>query len=207
MTPLVRAALLGCALLITGPLGAGAAEGPKAPESGPTLQPAPPLSATPVTPVVAGPGDPKPATPKPAGSPGGEARPGLNETQQYCQNIAAAAADARFAWQRKQLTDLQAQIKQRVADLEAKEAEFKAAAARREEMLKKASEAIVGIYGHMKPDAAAAQLAELDESMAASILAQLTQQKASSILNEIPAEKAAKLVTAMTAGMAPEKKS
>ncbi len=159
--------------------------------------PVPPLAAAPVTPVLAGPAAGAPDAPKlPAPQ---------NETQQYCSNIAAAAADARFAWQRKQLTDLQAQLKQRVADLEAKEAEFKVVMAQREEMTKKATDTVVGLYAHMKPEAAAAQLAALDDPLAAAILAQLSQRQASSILNEIPADKAAKLVAVI--GTVAEKKS
>lgn len=148
--------------------------------------------AAPVIPVVAG-------TAKPAAT--------LNETQQYCQNIAAAAADARFAWQRKQLTDLDAKLKQRIADLEDREAAFKEVLAHRDEVMKRAGDTVVGIYAHMKPDAAAQQLAALDDETASAILAQLSQKQASTILNEIPAERAAKLVGAITASVSMGKRS
>lgn len=184
-------------MVLVGIAGRGQADEVKAP----SLSPAAPLPAAPVVPVVAG-GAPVPGSSAEAA----KVPPVLNETQQYCSNIAAAAADARFAWQRRQLSDLQAALKQRVDELDQKEAELKAVIARRDEMMKKATETVVGIYAHMKPDAAAAQLAALDDQAAAAILAQLTQQKASVILNEIPSEKAAKLVTAITA-VTTEKKS
>lgn len=171
------------------------------PETAPAraASPAPPapLPATPVIPVVSGPA----AGQGMAGHPAPQ-----NETQQYCSNIAAAAADARFAWQRKQLTDLQARLKQQTADLDAKQSEFRAVLARRDEMMKKANDTIIGLYAHMKADAAATQLAALDNEMAASILSQLNQRQATLILNEIPSEKAARLVTAI-ASFGAEKKS
>lgn len=156
-----------------------------------------PLPAVPVMPVV-------------AGAAAGQGASGLpaprNETQQYCSNIAAAAADARYAWQRKQLTDLQAQLKQQTAELDAKQTEIRAVLARRDEMMKKANDTVIGLYAHMKAEAAASQLAALDNEMAAVILSQLNQRQATSILNEIPPEKAARLVTAI-ASFAAEKKS
>lgn len=176
---------------------AGAVETESAPTPAAALPLPTPLPPAPVMPVVAGPaaGQGMPGRPAPQ-----------NETQQYCSNIAAAAADARYAWQRKQLTDLQAQLKQQTADLEAKQAEFKAVLARRDEMMKKANDTVLALYAHMKADAAASQLAALENEMAAAILSQLNQRQATLILNEIPPEKAARLVTAIATFTA-EKKS
>lgn len=168
-------------------------------ETAPTAVPAPapaPLPAAPVVPVVSG----------PAAGQGSAGHAPQNETQQYCSNIAAAAADARYAWQRKQLTDLQAQLRQQTADLDAKQTEFKAVLARRDEMMKKANDTVIGLYAHMKAEAAASQLAALETEIAAAILSQLNQRQATLILNEIPPDKAARLVTSI-ATFGAEKKS
>lgn len=166
--------------------------------SAPSASPPPTsLPPVPVVPVLSG----------AAAGQGGAGHPApQNETQQYCSNIAAAAADARYAWQRKQLTDLQTQLKQQTAELDAKQSEFKVVLARRDEMMKKANDTVIGLYAHMKADAAATQLAALDSEMAASILSQLNQRQATLILNEIPPEKAARLVTSI-ASVGAEKKS
>lgn len=190
----LRVIVLG-GLLLPGLAGAVETESAPAPAAMPAA-PAP-LPPAPVVPVL-------------AGAAAGQGTPGRpapqNETQQYCSNIAAAAADARYAWQRKQLTDLQAQLKQQTADLDAKQTEFKAVLARRDDMMKKANDTVVGLYAHMKADAAATQLAALENEMAAAILSQLNQRQATLILNEIPPEKAARLVTVIATFTA-EKKS
>src|SRR5271155_5547871 len=41
----------------------------------------------------------------------------------YCDSVAPLAAEARIAWQTRRLTELEGEIKQRIADLDAKEAE------------------------------------------------------------------------------------
>ncbi len=154
------------------------------------------------------------AAPTPAAAPTPSAKPApsapLTDAQKYCQNIAAAAADARFAWQSKKLTDLEAQMKQRVSELQAKQAEYKAVLDHYDDAMKRAKTALVDIYAHMRPEVAATQLSVLDDDTAAAVLAQLTAQKASAILNEITPERAAKIVTTMTSLMsspAGEKKS
>ncbi|HEX4767776.1 MAG TPA: hypothetical protein VH414_16035 [Lichenihabitans sp.] len=156
------------------------------------------------------------AAPAPAAAPASSAKPApapsapLTDAQRYCQNIAAAAADARFAWQSKKLSDLEAQMKQRVGELQAKQAEYKAVLDRYDDAMKRAKTALVDIYAHMRPETAATQLSVLDDDTAAAVLAQLTAQKASAILNEITPERAAKIVTTMTSLMSPpagEKKS
>ena len=119
-------------------------------------------------------------------------------TARYCENIAAVAAEARFAWQTKKLTELQAQVGTRITELEAKEAELKASLARRDTMMKQAQDNLVGIYAKMKADAAAAQLSALDDETAAAVLAQLNPRQSSAILNEITPQRAKELVAAMT---------
>ncbi len=126
--------------------------------------------------------------------------------QLYCRNIAPAAADARFAWQARQLKDLEAELDQRVRDLDARIAAFKDAADRHDAILKRAADALLGIYAKMKPDAAAAQLSQLDDDMAAAVLAQLNPRQSSAILNEIAPDRAAHLVNAIANPLSPDGK-
>ena len=58
-----------------------------------------------------------------------DARP----AQQYCVNIASAAADARFNWQKKTIGDMERELDDRVAKLEAKIAEYQQWLARRDD--------------------------------------------------------------------------
>jgi flagellar motility protein MotE (MotC chaperone) len=124
-------------------------------------------------------------------------QPAQTEAQQYCVNITGAAVDARYAWQAKKLAELEAQIKSRIAELEAKQAEYKDWIDRREALAKKAEENLVGIYAHMRPEVAATQLAALDDDMAAAVLGQLNPRIASAILNEFQPEQAARLANVM----------
>ena len=142
-------------------------------------------AATPAPPAVS------PAAPAPS-----------TDAQRFCQNVAAAAADARFALQTRKLNELQDGIAKRVAALEAKEAEVKAVLDAHEEAKKRAEASLVAIYGKMRPDAAAGQIAALDDATAAAVLSGLNARQSSAILNEIPAERAVKLVGTI-AGLVP----
>jgi flagellar motility protein MotE (MotC chaperone) len=119
----------------------------------------------------------------------------------YCRNIADAAADARFARQAEALVALEKEIDERIAELEAKQAEFKDWLERREEFLRKADESVVAIFTQMRPDAAAAQMAVMGDDSAAAILAKLNPRISSAILNEMDPAKAAQLTNTM-AGLA-----
>ncbi len=130
------------------------------------------------------------------------AAPAATDAQRFCQNVAAAAADARFALQTRKLNELEDGITRRVAALEAKEAELKAVLAEHEEAKKRAEVSLVAIYGKMRPDAAAQQVAALDDATAAAVLSGLNARQSSAILNEIPVERAVKLVNAI-AGLVP----
>jgi flagellar motility protein MotE (MotC chaperone) len=126
----------------------------------------------------------------------------------YCANIAPSAAEARVAWQMKRLAELDGQIKQKVAELDAKEAEAREWISKREDLLKKAEDDIVAIYGKMQPEAAAARLIAMDDSIAAAILSKLNPRGASAILGEMEVDKAARLTDLMSgAASADGKKS
>jgi len=113
--------------------------------------------------------------------------------QQYCFNTADSAADARFAWQAKKIKDMEAELDKRAKQLEAKTEEYKTWMARRDEFSRKAHEKLVGFYSRMRPDAAAVQLATLDEEMAAAVVTKLETKVASAILGEMDPERAAKI--------------
>ena len=151
-------------------------------------------------PAAAGAAGSTPAAPPPPAAPA--APVATTDAQRFCQNVASAAADARFALQTRKLNELEEGIAKRVAALEAKEAEVKAVLAAHEEAKKRAESSLVGIYGKMRPDAAAGQIAALDDSTAAAVLRGLSARQSSAILNEIPADRAVKLVDAI-AGLVP----
>jgi flagellar motility protein MotE (MotC chaperone) len=137
------------------------------------------------------------STRQPADSP----EPASRSAREYCAHIADAAANARFAWQKKTLNDLEQEISKRITQLEAKTAEYQMWLVRRDEFSKKAHDSMVTIYARMRPEAAAAQLVAMDEEMAAAVLTKLDPRNASAILNEMDAARAARL-TATIGGAA-----
>jgi flagellar motility protein MotE (MotC chaperone) len=132
-----------------------------------------------------------------------EAKPDTSPTkgtgaEEYCANIANPAADARFSWQKKVLAGMEQEIAQRVAVLEEKTAELQKWLARRDEFSKKANDTLLRIYSRMRPDAAAVQLAALDEETAASLLVRLEPRTASLILNEMEPGQAVRLTATIS---------
>ena len=91
------------------------------------------------------------------------------KSNQFCANIADAAADARFSLQKQALADMEKEIESRIKVLEAKRAEYEEWLRRRNEVLEKADETVVSIYARMRPDAAALQLTNMDEEIAAAV--------------------------------------
>jgi flagellar motility protein MotE (MotC chaperone) len=147
---------------------------------------------------------------KPASAESKKAEPDASDgAQQYCASVANLAAEARIAWQMQRLSELDTQMKQRIAELAAKEAESKEWIGKRETFMKKAAEDVVAIYAKMRPDAAAAQMVVMEEGTAAALLSKLNPRVSSSILNEMEAGKAAKLTDLMSgaASAADRKKS
>jgi flagellar motility protein MotE (MotC chaperone) len=120
------------------------------------------------------------------------------KNNQYCANIADAAADARFALQKQALADMEKEIEGRLKVLEAKRAEYEEWLRRRNEVLEKADETIVLIYSRMRPDAAALQLTNMDEEIAAAVIAKLNPRVASAVLNEMEPARAAQLANVIT---------
>ena len=127
--------------------------------------------------------------------------PRSNFVRQYCVNVADATADARYAWQKKTLADLEQELDKRMMLLEAKAAETRDWLTRRDEFAKKARDGLILIYARMRPDAAAAQLSAMDEETAAAVINRLDPRNASGIMSEMEPAKAARL-TAIIAGAA-----
>ena len=155
------------------------------------------LAAQQPKPVAVDPAATSLRAPKPAEPPALQ----TSAARQYCVNIANAAADARFAWQKKTLADTEQELEKRIALLEEKTAEFQKWVTRRDEFVKKARENLVLIYTRMRPDAAAMQLTAMDEETASAVLLKLDARTASLILNEMEPAQAARL-TAIIGGAA-----
>ncbi|MEN3601643.1 MotE family protein [Brucella abortus] len=117
----------------------------------------------------------------------------LDEIRKFCGNIDDQAADARYALQAKQLTELKADVEERMRALEEKRREYELWLKRRDEFVSKAQDALVDIISKMKPDAAAAQMALTGDEAAAALILKLNPRVSSIILNDMPPEKAAKL--------------
>jgi flagellar motility protein MotE (MotC chaperone) len=146
------------------------------------------------------------AKPKPAPTAAPAEKSADGGVSRYCANVGPLAAEARMAMQQKRLAELDEQIKQRIADLDKKEAEARDWVTKRETLMKAASDDVVAIFGKMQIEAAAAQLAAMDAPMAAAILGKLSPRAASAILGEMDAVTAGKL-TSLLSGAAAEQKS
>jgi flagellar motility protein MotE (MotC chaperone) len=130
------------------------------------------------------------------------------EASRFCANVAPSIAEARIAWQTKRLGELDDQVKQRLADLEKAEASVREWVAKRDAMIKAASDDLVAIYSRMQPENAAVQLSVMDDQMAAAILGKLKPSAAGAILDEMEAERASKLASFLSgASGGGEKKS
>jgi flagellar motility protein MotE (MotC chaperone) len=120
------------------------------------------------------------------------------QVHQYCINISSAAADARFAWEKKSMEEVAKDIDERIAKLEEKTEEYKKWLAKRDEFSSRAQLELVNIFSKMKPDAAAAQMADMNEDLAAALLLKLKPTNSSAILNQINPAKGARLSTILT---------
>ncbi len=125
----------------------------------------------------------------------------------YCENIADPALDARFLSQKAELARLEEELAKRTALLEAKRAELQEWLKRRDDFVSKAEGSLVALYSKIKPDAAAPQLAAMDEEAAAALLLKLSAKTSSAILDEMETGKAARLVSVMIGAAKPEEKA
>lgn len=164
----------------TGPATTGAVPAPEKPAPAPAAAPVRPAKPGSVT-----------VPPKPA--PAQAAVPADNEVALFCSNVADPAVDSRLAWQLKELEKAESQLRERIAEVEAKRAEYEKWMALRDDFLKKAEAQVVEIYSRMKPDAAATQIAGMADETAAAVLAKLSPRSSSAIFNEMETARAAHL--------------
>ena len=122
----------------SGPATTGAVPETPAPAAAPAPTPARPAKPASVT------VPPKPAPPQ-------AAVPADNEVALFCSNVADPAVDARLAWQLKELEKAESLLRERIAEVEAKRAEYERWMALRDDFLKKAEASVVEIYSRMKP--------------------------------------------------------
>ena len=163
-------------------------------DSGPAITGAVPASETPApapAPVRAAKPGSVTAPPKPA--PPQAVAPADNEVALFCSNVADPAVDARLAWQLKELEKAENLLRERIAEVEAKRAEYEKWMALRDDFLKKAEASVVEIYSRMKPEAAATQIAGMADETAAAVLAKLSPRNSSAIFNEMDTARAAHL--------------
>lgn len=116
-----------------------------------------------------------------------------NDVAQFCGNVADPAVDARLAWQLKELEKAETKLRERIAEVEAKRAEYEKWMALRDEFLKKAEASMVEIYSRMRPEAAATHIAGMSDETAAAVLAKLSPKNSSAIFNEMDSARAAHL--------------
>lgn len=134
-----------------------------------------------------------------------QAPPSLeDEIRAFCGNIADAARDQRYLLQKKELEALQADVDQRMQQLEEGSAKYQEWLKKREDFMQVADTQLVEIYKNMAADAAAAQLEIVKPGIAAAIVMKLSPRLASSILNEMDTKKAAALTTIIAAAAATE---
>jgi len=127
------------------------------------------------------------------------AKTAREEIKAFCANIADAARDQRYLLQRQELTKLQAEVNDRIDQLEQRKSEYEGWLKKRNDFLKKAEAGLVDIYKGMKPDAAAGQLNLIDPNLASAIIMKLSPRQSSQILAEMDPEKAAALTEIISA--------
>lgn len=131
--------------------------------------------------------------PKPA------AKTAREEIKAFCANIADSARDQRYLLQKEELVKLQAQVDDRMGQLDKKRVEYETWLKQRNEFLQKAEAGLVDIYKGMPADAAAGQLNLVNPNLASAIIMRLSPRQSSLILAEMEPEKAAALTEIISA--------
>jgi flagellar motility protein MotE (MotC chaperone) len=119
------------------------------------------------------------------------------EIKAYCKNIEDPALDARFLYQKSELQRLEGELKKRTSELETKIAEDRRWMQMRDDFINMADASLLALIKKMKPDAAAAQLASIDEAAAAALLLKLKPRVSSAILDQMDTAKASRLLSVM----------
>lgn len=98
---------------------------------------------------------------------------------------------------------MEKQLGAKLAALEAKQGEVRAQLDRLEAFERKTNDSLVSFYSGMKPDAAAAQIGELEDDIAAALLLRLKPKISSAILNEMDAARGAAITRKIAQTRAP----
>lgn len=133
-------------------------------------------------------------TPSPAAA---IATASTSDAASFCAAIRDPAAEARFAWQANTLKGLEARLADTLKKLEERKAELQLLTDQRAAEVKQAEARMTEIFSRMRPDAAALQLATMDQGVAVAVLGKLTPRAASAVLNEMEASRAAQLAEVM----------
>lgn len=115
----------------------------------------------------------------------------------FCSALRDPAAEARFAWQANTLKGLESKLADTLKKLDERKAELQLLTDQRAAEVKQAEARMTEIFSRMRPDAAALQLAAMDQSVAIAVLGKLPPRAASAVLNEMEASRAAQLAEAM----------
>ncbi len=167
--------------------------------------------------VAAGPADPPTVRAEPTASEGqirgaptevdavrAEKIDSAEDRRSFCNNVRDAATDAHARWQAAEIRQMEAALRKRTAELEARQRDLEAWLAKREAIARKAEENVVTIYGRMRAEAAAVQIAAMTDDMAISILSKLNPRVSSAILNEMEPARAAHLTSSVTGPVLPK---
>jgi len=161
----------------------------------PIEQPAEPVEAVPPTQAIEVMKQVQPIQPVPVDTASppilGTIKP--DDTSRFCKNIDDSAAEAHFELRRRELETLRTQLDERIEILEQKRQEYEVWLKKRDDFLAKTQDSFVEIISKMKPDAASAQLALVDDMTVAGLMLKLKPATASKLMNELPAEKAANI--------------
>jgi flagellar motility protein MotE (MotC chaperone) len=133
---------------------------------------------------------PEPAKVNSSKTESGQPQPSA-EVDKYCANIATNTNQAANLLHEQQLHELESQIELRIKELDAKRSEVQRLIDTNEAMLAKANQSLVDLYSKMKPDAAASQIAKLDDDIAVALLVHVKTKEMSAIMDEMEPERAA----------------
>ncbi|MBS0242949.1 MAG: hypothetical protein JSS20_12290 [Proteobacteria bacterium] len=117
----------------------------------------------------------------------------VSTVQKFCSSVGPTAIEARTAWQKRTIAELEQQIARSVGLLEAKITEHKEWLSKRETFAARANASIVQVFAKLNPEAAAAQLAQMEVETAAALLLKLDPKVVAPILSEVPPAKAAQI--------------
>jgi len=124
------------------------------------------------------------------------------EVFKYCLNVSDQAMEARNAVMMKRMAKIEAEVDQKLDQLEERIAVLRTWTERRDEFLARSSDSLIQIFQTMRSDAAALQLTELGPGVAASVVAKLEPKYSSAILAEMKPDDAAKITMILTSAMA-----